>query len=414
MSLLSFTNSGKSLLAGYIQKNGRAPQVSLVITALDGGGSHIKVTNFLSYSFSSSILIPVDQFQFQFTLPNSQVSVTDFVKEGDIAELYAGDTIICTGIIDSVTLETTIEDGDVVTVIGRNLLGQLEDQHSVNTDTNPMWGNNVPLTTAVGSVIQYTRIRGLGNQGAPAGNFVFATEPGESKLSALQRFCEPLNCVFWGSPNGYIIVGRPNMGQAPVGAIICDRVHRTSNVQGIKVVRASTQIPNIILSIWSGQETVQKSSKFYTVNNPADGPSRLLALGHKVQRTVITSTPQGNDPQSFSDSNAFKVYGGNVTQAYALREIAKANIGEISIQANVKSHFNDNLIPFLIDQVYSVSYPRGGVDEAMYLHTVDYSCDNKSGPKTSMHFCRLGCIVAGAKQQAVSAVLTNSQGLATL
>lgn len=413
---LSSTTNGKTALASYIDKNGRAPQVSLVITPLENTGyGQINLTTFISYHFTSSILVPIDQFQFTFALPDASGGINDYINEGDVAELYAGTSLVCTGIVDKVTVETTFEDGDIVTIIGRNLLGQLEDQNSVNIQNQPLFGNNVPLTTAVGSVVQYTRIRGIGNQGAPVGNFLFATEPGETKLSALMRFVEPLNCLVWSNPAGYLMVGRPNMGQAAIGSLTCDRSSRTSNVTGMKVDRASTQIPNIILAIWTGQENVQGPvAPQQAVNNPADGPSRLLNLGHKVQKCVVVSTPSGSDPQSLSDSNAIKIYNSNITQAYALREIARSNVTEIQVQANVKSHFNDDLTPFLIDQVYQVNYYRGGVDEAMYVYQVDYSCDPKTGPRSSIYLCRKGCMVAGISQTPITPSFTAANQLAKL
>jgi prophage tail gpP-like protein len=402
-----------SQLSDFIVKNGRSPQISLVITPLNGG-PQVNLTNFMSYHFTDSILIPINQFQFTFTLPSVPGSIDNYVNEGDIAELYAGEFLVSTGLIDAITVETTFE-GDIITVIGRSLIGQLEDQSAVNIQNKPMFGNHVPLATAVGSMIQFTRIRGLGNQAAPTGNFLFATEPGETKLSALTRFIEPLNCVIWSSNDGYLIVGRPNMGQAPSGSLVMDRTNRTSNVTSMKVTRASTQIPNIILALWTGQETVQANVPQQAVNNPADGPSTLRRQGHKVQKCVVVSTPSGSDPQSLSDANAFNAYGSNIMQAYALREIAGANVNEVQVQANMKGHFNDDLEPFMIDRVYSVNYDRGGVDEAMYLFEVEYSLnDLKTGPQSSLHLCRLGTIVAGARQKPVTTIFTDSGKLPTL
>lgn len=405
-----------SALLDFIQKNGRAPSIGLNIYPINNSRPQFALNQFLNYKFSSSILIPVDSFSFQFTMPsNISGSITNYIQEGDIAELTGAGSTICTGIIDVVDIETTSDGGDVVSIQGRNLLSQLEDQSTVNTLDNPMWGNNIPLPSAVGSVIQNTRIPYYIAQGAPAGNFLFATSPGESKLTALQRFCEPLNCLIWGDPRGGVVVGRPNQGSPAIGSFFCDRDNRVANVMSIKAIRASTQIPNIILPVWNGQETVQKRvAAEQALYNPAYGPKRLRLANHNVQRCVVVSNPDSSDPQSLSDINAIKVGGSNILQAYALREMARDNMQELNVQVNVKSHYNDDLQPILIDQVYQIKYPRAGVDEGMYCYQVEYTCDASQGPKTSAYFCKLGTIVVGTSLTIAARQQTNSGNLQKL
>lgn len=385
-----------SALLDYIKKNGRSPQVGLTIKPLDLNRDLINLTQFLSYSFSASVLIPVDAFSFSFTMPNLKGPIDHYVREGDITEVTAGGTVIGTGVIDVVEIETTMDGGDVVHIHGRNLLGQLEDQSTVNALDSPLWANKTSVESAVGALIQNTRIKGLIKQGTPSGSFLFSTEPGESKLSALQRFVEPINCIIWGDANGYLIVGRPNMGQSPVGVLTCDRDGRTSNVLSMKAIRSSTQIPNVFIPVWSGQEiATTRVAPSQRVLNPAEGPKRLRLANHNVQRCIVVSTPSGSDPQSLSDVNAITVGGSNILQSYALREIARANIQELVVQANVKSHFNDDMVPLLPDQVYSVNYSRAGVQEKLYIYEVEYTMDPRTGPRTSINMCRLGRIVAG-------------------
>jgi prophage tail gpP-like protein len=401
-----------SPLLTYIQKNGRTPPIGLLITPLDQTRDQISVTKFLEYSFESSVLIPVDAFSFKFSLPGGNSDIYQYVQEGDIAELTANNQTICTGIVDIVDIETTSDGGTVVSIMGRSLLGQLEDQSTVNALDTPMFGAKIPLTTAVGNVIQNTRIRGLATQNTPLGSFLFATEPGEQKLSALQRFVEPLNCVIWSDPKGYLIVGRPNMGQTPVGDIFCDAVKKISNVTSIKAARAATQIPSVYIPVWAGQEVVaNRVSQEQALNNPAEGPKRLRLAGHNVQRCTVWSSPSGSDPQSLSDVNNITVGGSNQVQAVALREMARANINEILVQATVKSHYNDNLSPFLVDQVYNVNYPAAGITEKMYLYQVDYSLNDRSGARSTLHFCRLGCIVAGVNINPLTRVYASAGNL---
>lgn len=385
-----------SKLTDYLNKYGRLPKVKLMIRPIESARPAIVLDQYLSYDFQSSILIPVDSFSFTFSQPQSGDSLLDIVKEGDIAVLIAGDQTIFTGIIDMVDIETTKEGGDVVKVMGRDLMGQLEDSSCVSTTDDPIYLSNSSIAKTVRSLLANTRIKGLSRtQNAPTGPYLFATEPGESKLSALQRFLEPLNCLAWMDPNGYVVIGRPNMGAKAKGKLVMDRNSRFSNVTSMKATYNATQIPNIIIPIWTGQENVQKRvAKEQRVLNNALAPNRLRKQNHLVQRAVIVSTPQGSDPQSLSGVNDIKVAGANLLQAHALRELARENVKELIVQASVQGHYNDVLEPFLPDQCYDIFYPRAGVDRKMYLMAVDYQ-GSQSGARTTLTFCKTNRIVAG-------------------
>lgn len=388
-------------LSDFLQKNGRFPPVSLIIKPLDGDRESIEIKQFLSYRFDQSIIIPVDTFTFTFTQPGSNQNFSEFVQEGDIAIVKANGVELSTGIIDMVEIETA-EDGEKVTVTGRDLMGQLEDNSAVDARNKPIWGNEVTVSQAIGLLTANTRIGAPIFQGIPGGPFLLATEPGESKLTALQRFLEPLNCLAWMSPTGRIMVGRPNMGGEPLDDLEMDREARFSNVLSMRATRSSTQIPNIILPVWSGQESTQEHVKpDQVVYNSSSGPTRLRKLGHIVQRAIVVSSPQGSSPQDLSDVNQIRVAGSNLLQAYALREIARANVNELIVQASVKGHYNSDLEPYTQDTIYNVSYPRADIDGKMYLFQVSYEFGYETGQKTSLSFCKLGRIVARTSIESV-------------
>lgn len=378
-----------------LEKDGRLPPVSLVITPIDSSRSKVFLDRFLSYSFNSSVLIPVDTFSFTFVNPHGD-PFYDFVKEGDIVTLYANDVPLSTGIIDSIEIEVQTEFGEKVTVNGRDLMSQLEDNACINVNNDPIYANATTVQNAVQALIANTRIKGFRLQGASTrSDLLFATEPGESKLSALQRLMEPINCIAWMDPNGNMIIGKPNMAQAPLGKIICSRERRESNVISMKAVRSATSIPNIMLAIWAGQENVQaRVSKDQSVNNPAEGPKRLRQGGHLVQRTVVISTPQGNTPQDLSEVNKFTAYSNNLLEAYAKLEMAKHNQKELVVQVVMAGHYNEDGFPYNVDQVYQIEFDRGSLSEKMYLFQVDYNLDESTGQKVNLYFCRLGTIVA--------------------
>jgi prophage tail gpP-like protein len=295
-------------------------------------------------------------------------------------------------------VETDSEFGEKGSISGRDLMGQLEDQDAISLDSKPIFANSTSVENGVKALLRDTRITKIELRSAPSANYLLATEPGESKLAALQRFVEPLNCLAWMGPAGQIIIGKPNMSQKERGKIILNKRNRASTVLSISVSRSSTQIPNVIVPVWSGQEVVtDRVSPQQRLYNAATGPARLFKLGHRLPKSVVVSAPNATDPQGLSSLNALKAGGANILQAYAKREMARQNQKELIVQAVVPGHFNENGEPYVVDTVYRVHYDRGGVDENMYLFQVDYVLDESGGQRTNLYFCRLGTIVSDVR-----------------
>lgn len=403
---------GAGGLDALLKKDGQFPPMSLLRVPLDPSDSGLPsgianalaslgllskpIVKFLSYSFSSSIIVPVETFTFNLAIPDKVGSIADDFREGDIVVLSVNDVGVCTGIIDQVEIETDAEFGEKAVITGRNLMGQLEDHDAISLDSSPIWAESVSLLTGVKQIIKDTRITNVELTGLiPPGFHLLATEPGESKLAALQRFLEPLNCVAWMDSNGTMLVGKPDMVQPATAHLIIDKENRFSNALSMRVVRASTQIPNVIVPVWSGQEiTVNRASPQQALLNMAQGPARLFKLGHRLPKTVIVSTPQGSDPQGLSGVNAINAAGGSILKSYAKRELARLNTKEIDVQVVMPGHLNFNGDPYVIDTVYKITYDRGKVDENMYLYQVEYQLSEDGGQKTNLFFCRLGSIVA--------------------
>jgi prophage tail gpP-like protein len=407
-SATNFSALGVQGLQRALEINGRMPPVTLYVRPLAGGitgqltqliAPALKLDRFLSYNFSSSILVPVDSFSFSFVAPDGP-PLDDVMKEGDLVTLAANDVPIATGVIDQTYVETENSWGEKGTINGRDLLGQLEDQDAINMDSSPIWGANLTIQGAVRKLLADTRITQIELRDAPQAAYLLATEPGEKKLAALQRFLEPLNCISWMGPSGQLIIGKPNMSQSKAGRVFLLKGKRNSNVLSMGVTRSSATIPNAVVPIWSGQETtVDRVGKEQVLKNGAPGPARLFKLGHRVPATVVVSTPDATTAQGKAQLNALLVAagGGNLLQAYAKREIARRNVQEIVVQAVVPGHYNDNGMPYMPDTVYHVEYDRGKVDENMYLYQVDYELTAENGQRSILHFCRLGTIVSDVR-----------------
>lgn len=391
----SFSQIIKGGLQAQLEKTGRLPPVQIQITPIDGTSPFL-LSRFLSYQFSQSVLIPVEAFSFTFVAPDDETPFNEVCKPGDIVSLYANGVALSRGIIDSTAVSVDHDFGEKVSISGRNLMGQLEDQDAVSITSDPLWGNSVTIDQFVGDLIKNTRIQGIRKQSATTKPYLAATSPGESKLSALQRYLDPLNLLSWVDENGLIVIAKPNMSQADSGHLILSKTQRRSNVMSMNCIRAEATIPNIILPIWQGQESVQsRIGKEQAFNNAAAGPSRCRAAGHILQKTVVVSTPSGASPQDLSDVNRLKIASGNLLQAYAKREIARANHKETIVQVVVPGHYNEKGEKFHIDHVYRITFDRGDLEsELMYLFQCEYSLEEEKGQQTSLFFCKLGTLVA--------------------
>lgn len=405
---MSFTSdneiSGIISLRSEIEQFGRFPPVELRIKRLEGGPNGLTTTlrGFLSYKFESSLLTPVDSFTFTFAAPDSMLSFRNYFQEGDIAQLYANDRALATGLIDSVSVEVDPEWGERISINGRDFMCQFEDQDAVNTASETFYSANATVGTVFKALQQQTRIPGLRLQDAPTKPYLFATEAGETKLAALQRFMDPLNVVAWMDPDGKMVIGRPDMRQPSIQQLVMDKARKYSNVIGMRAVLSAATVPNLYVPIWMGQESVQsRISKENFFKAPSERPARLLRLGHFIQKTIIVSNPQGRSAQDLSAVNAMNGPANSILlQAYAKREAARQAVREQIVEVIVPGHFNENGEPYRVDQCYEIYFDRADIlGEKMYLYDVQYSLDQNSGQRTSLYFCRLGTIVSDVRYQ---------------
>ena len=145
------------------------------------------------------------------------------IRSGDTIELLAynpkGEEVpVAMGIIDETDCHILPSRIEYV-LSGRELIGQLVDHSAVSQqDTlivlgDPKTGKGNPnLQTITKLLIQNTRIpQEVAFQQIPNGDgFLFQTNPGETKMNALQRYLELANALVWSLPTGQIKVGKPN------------------------------------------------------------------------------------------------------------------------------------------------------------------------------------------------------------
>lgn len=355
------------------------------------------INQFKSYSYKSSIVVPVDSFSFTFSAPDGP-PFREKIKEGDISKIVFDETTLATGLIDTVEIEVSSDGGEQVTVNGRDLMGQLEDQMCVSIQDKPFMSGKYSINDIMDRLTNNTRITKKKNKNFPDnGKSFFSSDPNESKLTALQRFLETKNSIAWMDGEGAINFGKPTFDQQPSGIIICNKTKGFSNVLDIRATFASAQIPNRVVAIWTGQQDANQLAVYKNQihDNTAKGPNLLLQLGHRVIHTIVTSIPSANE--NIRTLNNLKTSNGDILGEAARRHIARENFKECIVQCRVPSHLNENGVPYVPDTTYVIDFDRGGVNEVMYLYECEYSLTAEKGQYTTLSFCKVGTIVSGAK-----------------
>lgn len=411
----------KGAMLEYLDKYGRFPPVTLSVFPLEGFTKSADKVNlqgsiyfdrFISYRFQSSITIPVDTFTCE--VYYRPVDGVPRPKEGDIFVLRANGIPLSTGIVDQLDMETDGRSGTKLTIQGRDLLGMWEDQDSVSPSSDIIWSNTITIKNVIRRLSAATRIdpETIILRDAPRRPYLFATQPGESKLSSLQRYCEALDIYFWMNGDGRLIIGKPDVHgvNGNFGSIYLKLSPAISNVLSMRSSRNSTQVPGIILPIWMGQENVSsRVSPSQGLANKAAGPVRLMSHGHIITKACVVSTPEGSAPQDLAEINTILVAGqqresgvtkagaNTILQAYAKREMARENMKCLSITATVAGHFNDSATPLVVDQTYRIQYEPDEVDEDMYLHDVEYFMSEGEGQRTRLTFCQQTSLVSDTR-----------------
>ena len=393
------TSSKTTTLNEYVNKNGRFPLASVSITAIDSGKNY-QINEFVSYFFSSSIIIPIDTFSFRLAVPNTFSDTSKIIRGGDIVYFQANSKNIFCGLVDEYFSEVNPSSTKAIQITGRDMSCQLEDNDAISIDSKALYASNISIDGVMNSLIANTRINGFEIRNVnTSGLDLFATEPGESKLSALQRYLEPLNALTWTDGNGKIIVGKPNFTQRSSGKLYLNRNEQDSNVISMSVRRSGTRIPNVVVPVWTGLEGVVGNIPAFTpYYNRASEPSRLFAYNHRVIRTIAQAIPSGAGASSLADANVIINNSNNLMRYLADRFLARENMKELIVEVLVAGHYDDNLNPFVTDRVYTITHDTEGINGLdMYLFEVEYSLEKGAGQRTKLRFCNLNTITSGGE-----------------
>lgn len=370
------------------------------VKALLSGSPAIKT--FDSYSFERNILIPASPFRF--TAPGVDASLRKSIRSGDMVQLFAigedGNQIpAATGIIDET--DTHVAPGRVEYVLtGRDMLGQLVDNAAVDAQNRVIQTKNLTLENVVKKIIANTQIPpGIKTQQVPTATLLFQTNPGETKINALQRYLEFTNCLIWSLPNGQIKVGKPNFVQIPnpKNSLIVTSDAIGNNILDCRVRRNThTAIRQIVVQLQS--LSLVDAGSFTRFN--ADSDVKKIT-GMKGGRSVfeVFSYGQGIDSVNFiKQVGNFSGSPSKLGEAKALREIARDNMKVLDVEITVRGHLNASGELYDVDQLYFVKIEDDDVEDVLYVYAVTHELTLEHGMTTKLRMCKKGTIVAASYQ----------------
>lgn len=357
------------------------------------------LTTFNSYSFEHSVLTPSSAFRF--TAPGVDRATRLSIRSGDLVELFVVNEDgkkkqLATGFLDETDTHTSPSNVEFV-ITGRTTLSQLIDNACIDAQNKIRHLQSVSLSKILEFLLENTRLpQSYAFNDLPTGAFLFQTNPGETKMSALQRYLEFANCLVWSMPDGQVFIGKPNFSQDVSGQLILSADQRKSNVlDGRSRRNTNTAIRQIVTQY---QTLTKTDTAPYTINN--NDPDMVSLQGSYVGRSVFTTFSLGN-----ADDTVNIIKGLNTdfqirtySQAMSLRQVARENLNILEVEFVVKGHTNKKGDPYEIDQIYHVIYDDDAINENMYVYAVTYNLTMDHGLTTSLKLCRVGTtLVADSK-----------------
>lgn len=359
------------------------------------------LSNFTSYSFDRSILTPAAAFRF--TAPGVDKKTRLTIRSGDNVRLFCknneGTLVpIATGIVDETDTHVTAHAVDYV-ITGRDALSQLVDNATVDSQNNIVNIEQATIRTIVNSVISNTRLNGNNPdfRQTPEGNFLFNTQPGETKLNSLQRSLDVANCLVWMDPNGRMIVGKPNFTSPVLGSFIVSySASQKNNVIEARVRRgANLAIRQIVYQLQTHDQV--KPGPFTKTSDDKDLKPLIDArVGRSVYNTFTYGGGTDGINQILFVGNTGLSKPEQVGAEMCLRTMARENMKIIDVECVVQGHVNGLGQPYNIDQIYDVRIEDEDLNEPMYVYQVSYELTQDHGMMTHLKLCRKGTIVSQA------------------
>lgn len=360
------------------------------------------IVTFNSYQFERNLLSPAASFRF--TAPGVDRDVRMSVRSGDTVQLFAFDGTgkrwpIAMGFVDET--DTHIIGGNVEYILsGRDVLGQLVDNASVDVNNNVLYIQKASLKYICGKVLANTRVpQGITLSQVPNGQYMFSSNPGETKMGALQKMLEFANLLVWSTPDGQMIVGKPNFTQQVSGQLLMQYAGKNNNILEASVRRNVNQAVRICVTQLQDLQSVSPAALPAVTQINADSDVQETAdqgVGRSVYQTfdygdggdtINLITHVGNQSANYQSIGA----------AISNRVIAMENMKVLDIEVVVRDHTNSFGGIYNIDQIYDVSIDDEEISSPMYCYSVTYEMTLQTGCITRLRLCKLNTIVSGGR-----------------
>lgn len=365
------------------------------------GGEETDVSIFTSYSFDRNILVPASAFRF--TAEGIDAKQRQAIRSADLVSLYVRNSSgrvskLSTGFIDETDTHVTPTSVSYV-LTGRDTIGQLVDNAAIDADNKIVHGGQANLTMVqiAQELVKNTRMaQSVVSRNTPAGGLLYQTNPGETKISVLQRYLEIMNCLAWTTADGVLIIGKPTMAVTPINRLWMtkDAIRRQqNNLLEVRVKRSpNLAIRKIAVQM---QDLAITDPTPATVNNT--DPDMVSIATAKAGRSVYRTFSLGNGTEAYDKLVGVGNGQGVVSmgKALALREMAMDNAKVLDVECVVAGHINENGDPYDIDQVYEVVVDDDGLALPMYVYGVRHDYTKERGPITSLRLCKIGALVWG-------------------
>lgn len=351
------------------------------------------IATFNSYNFMRSILSPAAAFRF--TAPGVDKDIRMALRSGDTVSLYGFNfentsIPIATGFIDET--DTHVLPGNLEYVLtGRDTLGALVDNDSVDAQNKIINTQQVNLSFIARKLLENTRIpQQIIEKQLPNGLLLFQTNPGETKATTLQRYLEFTNTLMWSSPDGRLIIGKPDFTQASSGKLVLREDAIENNCLEARVRRNTNQAIRQIITQLQGLEQVDADP--FTILNDDSDLKKQPGVGRSLFRTFTYG--QGNDTVNTLSGTGVGGSPYAIGKQYSLREIARDNVKILDIEIVVEGHLNSEGQLYNIDQIYDVDLSDDDVYEPMYVYSCTYELTLQHGMLTRLRLARLNTLCA--------------------
>lgn len=278
------------------------PLKASLFIADDQGKPH-EHADWTAYSIDSDLMIPADAWSF--SIGPVVGSLPAALTEGREVLVKMADRVVMTGRIDAITYDVD-RNGRSVSINGRDRAGVL-----VDCAVRPFNKKQATLGEIVAAVVRplgVTKVR-IDANGTTIREKI-NVEPGEAAWDMLQHAAEANGLWPWFTPDGTLVVGRPDYTQPPVATLVMKTDGRENNLVSLSETRDISQRFSEVTVLGQSHGTATEDGAHRRVGGAKD-------TGVKWFRPAIISDHEA-DKQAVADARARKFIADARLRGYTL------------------------------------------------------------------------------------------------